>query len=431
MKNLLILFALNATLCSAQWQKVYENTGDYLGHRDVFFTSVDTGFVIGNGFNLLSYIITTNDGFETHSVQEFEDQQLRSIYFTSSEVGYIVGVKNSRINVLKTINNGGEWNIINDSVIVGNPLNIQVLFFNDTLGVITLDNMGFKTTDAGVTWSQIISNPAYGAVDADISGSRLAGVGGSQMRYSDDYGVTFNQVTVISGTSCSEIELWDNKFIATGTIFQGTVSPEFPNHNYARIAFGDFPDQNVQTFSFPNLRSFASVERVSNGALYAVAHPTPLAYPYENVFLKSLDGGFTWYGQEILPGNEPNSQLDNLFCVNDTVCYAALSDLVYKTTNGGGPLLDQVEQVVVSIKEIKDDINFSITPNPTSGQVTIRSETELIKEVKVFDLQGKELLRSYPNDFNVLVDLSKYDSGVYLIQIMAGDKIRTGKIVRE
>ena len=98
MKALLSLFFFLVSIyCSAQWQKVYENTGDYLGHRDVFFTSVDTGFVIGNGFNLLSYIITTNDGFETHSVQEFEDQQLRSIYFTSPEVGYIVGVKNSRI----------------------------------------------------------------------------------------------------------------------------------------------------------------------------------------------------------------------------------------------------------------------------------------------------------------------------------------------
>ena len=40
-------------------------------------------------------------------------------------------------------------------------------------------------------------------------------------------------------------------------------------------------------------------------------------------------------------------------------------------------------------------------------------------------------MKSYPNDFNVVVDLSKFESGVYLIQIMAGDKIRTGKVVRE
>ena len=102
-----------------------------------------------------------------------------------------------------------------------------------------------------------------------------------------------------------------------------------------------------------------------------------------------------------------------------------------KCSSSSDPLLDEVEQIVLSVKEIDDDLNFSIAPNPTSGQVIVTSEKEKIKEVKVFDLQGKELLQSYPNDFNAHIDLSKFESGIYLIQIMAGDKIRTGKIVRE
>src|SRR5690606_26756254 len=123
----------------------------------------------------------------------------------------------------------------------------------------------------------------------------------------------------------------------------------------------------------------------------------------------------------------------SLFCPSESVCYAVGGNnaYIYKTTNGGGPLLDEVTQIVLSVKEIDDDLNFSIAPNPTSGQVLVNSEKEKIKEVKVFDLQGKELFKTYPNDFNALIDLSKFAEGIYLIQIMAGDKIRTGKIVRE
>ena len=100
MKYLLFLFLFFCvTKSHAQWQKVYQNTGDYLGHDDVFFTSVDRGFVIGNGFNSLAYIISTSDGFETYAVQEFENQKLRSIFLISPEVGAIVGVKEYRVNL--------------------------------------------------------------------------------------------------------------------------------------------------------------------------------------------------------------------------------------------------------------------------------------------------------------------------------------------
>src|SRR5690606_39095298 len=112
-------------------------------------------------------------------------------YFTSPEVGYIAGVKNHKIMLFKTIDSGINWEVLNDSIAPANPVNMKLLFFNDTLGVISVDNAGWKTTDAGLTWNQIISTPAYGAAGSDILSSRLAGVEGSQLRYSDDYGVTF------------------------------------------------------------------------------------------------------------------------------------------------------------------------------------------------------------------------------------------------
>ncbi len=147
--------------------------------------------------------------------------------------------------------------------------------------------------------------------------------------------------------------------------------------------------------------------------------------------MKSIDGGGSWYKQDLVePGYYGTMQI---FCPNDSVCYAVggINGRIYKTSNGGGPLLEEVEQIVLSVKEIDDDLNFSISPNPTKNWVTISSDKEKIKEVKVFDMQGKQIVSVYPNDFNATIDLSKFKSGIYLVQIMAGDKIRTGKVLKE
>src|SRR5690606_14079731 len=182
---------------------------------------------------------------------------------------------------------------------------------------------------------------------------------------------------------------------------------------------------------FPYLSRTYGVSWPSENIMYSVCRPIYNEGANERFFMKSIDGGDTWHRQESTMPYYYGTQ--SLFCPSDSVCYAVGGNnaYIYKTTNGGGPLLDEVEQIVLSVKEIDDDLNFSIAPNPTSGEVIVNSEKQKIKEVKIFDLQGKQLLQSYPNDFNAQIDLSKFDSGIYLIQIMAGDKIRTGKIIKE
>ena len=102
---------------------------------------------------------------------------------------------------------------------------------------------------------------------------------------------------------------------------------------------------------------------------------------------------------------------------------------IYKTTNGGGPLLEEVTQVPLSVAEIEDDVNFSLAPNPTSGRFTVSSEKEQIKRVEVFDLQGKAVLTTFPRAFSAEVDLTAFPEGVYLVQVLAGNQILTGKVM--
>jgi len=79
------------------------------------------------------------------------------------------------------------------------------------------------------------------------------------------------------------------------------------------------------------------------------------------------------------------------------------------------------------------DKEISIFPNPTKGK--LRVEISNIEDgdiiiLKVFDLQGKEI---YTNEklSNYDIDLSNYENGVYLLDIILNKEKSYWKIVKE
>ena len=54
-------------------------------------------------------------------------------------------------------------------------------------------------------------------------------------------------------------------------------------------------------------------------------------------------------------------------------------------------------------------------PNPTTGLV--RTNQDLIEQIRVYDLTGKQLIRSEDSS----VDLSTFKNGVYLLQLYRSD----------
>ncbi|MFI5218100.1 MAG: T9SS type A sorting domain-containing protein [Bacteroidia bacterium] len=76
---------------------------------------------------------------------------------------------------------------------------------------------------------------------------------------------------------------------------------------------------------------------------------------------------------------------------------------------------------VNEINSINDEIN--IYPNPVNSELNIQSR-ELISEIKIYDVVGKEFFKSQlqtkSNDFKL--QTSNYTTGVYFIEIISGDK---------
>jgi photosystem II stability/assembly factor-like uncharacterized protein len=135
------------------WSDVYtSNQNEIFG--DVFFTNVNTGYVVGSYGKLLK---TTNAGATWNSttipnVGTF----LNSIYFVNDNTGFVVGGESK---ALKTTDAGATWSVMN--VTSGFLSNNNVFFTDINTGYISHGTGIFKTTNSGSTWFQL-STPSGG-----------------------------------------------------------------------------------------------------------------------------------------------------------------------------------------------------------------------------------------------------------------------------
>ena len=72
-----------------------------------------------------------------------------------------------------------------------------------------------------------------------------------------------------------------------------------------------------------------------------------------------------------------------------------------------------------------------VYPNPTNGEITIANNNAIIREISIYDIFGKLLLKEAPTSYSHQLRLSDYASGVYLLKIVTeSNSIETIKIVK-
>jgi hypothetical protein len=83
---------------------------------------------------------------------------------------------------------------------------------------------------------------------------------------------------------------------------------------------------------------------------------------------------------------------------------------------GDSVTMEIVFDICGSLKSVDKPFSFNVYPNPTNDILFIEGESNTIKSVSVFDLQGREVYRSVENSNITSVDLSDLPTGVYLVQ---------------
>lgn len=73
--------------------------------------------------------------------------------------------------------------------------------------------------------------------------------------------------------------------------------------------------------------------------------------------------------------------------------------------------------------------NFKIYPNPTNNLVFIDSE-EIVGEIKIFDIDGKQLFEVKPTESKINIDLSSFSSGIYILKVNSDSIIESFKLIK-
>ena len=99
---------------------------------------------------------------------------------------------------------------------------------------------------------------------------------------------------------------------------------------------------------------------------------------------------------------------------NDTV-YVAFK-YTGSATDGSTWELDDISLTASSSVGENDKVKFEMYPNPVTDKLSIKSEVNF-ESVQLYNVTGEIVLEKYCNSRSQVLDLSKFDKGVYIIKV--------------
>lgn len=89
--------------------------------------------------------------------------------------------------------------------------------------------------------------------------------------------------------------------------------------------------------------------------------------------------------------------------------------------------ISRIEFTSLNINEIEHNQSLNFYPNPTSGSVYLDIENEIVKNIYIFDLNGKLIITQ--QNINNQIDLSNLQIGTYIIKT-DNQNIKSFKIIK-
>ncbi|MFH6769744.1 T9SS type A sorting domain-containing protein [Gaetbulibacter aquiaggeris] len=76
-------------------------------------------------------------------------------------------------------------------------------------------------------------------------------------------------------------------------------------------------------------------------------------------------------------------------------------------------------------------VHVNAFPNPTKDVVTISSKNKIIKNITLYNLLGKEIIKLQPNSLSTIIDISHFAKGIYIAKISTSSGIGSLKLLKE
>ena len=146
---------------------------------------------------------------------------------------------------------------------------------------------------------------------------------------------------------------------------------------------------------------------------------------YANIFIKNISTN-----QLIQVTDYPNGY-------DGAPSWGTNNTIVFESTVGepdtsSGATLWTIEAPVdgtVGINTISNNNNLQIYPNPTKGIIRINSINEA-KKISVLDISGRIIFEKSKPQQQETIDLSNFDNGIYIINILSDKKVLTTQIIK-
>lgn len=88
---------------------------------------------------------------------------------------------------------------------------------------------------------------------------------------------------------------------------------------------------------------------------------------------------------------------------------------------------DAYDRVLVTVEEVPTAKTLTVFPNPTSNELNVIAAGDFIREVSLYDINGRQLQQyTYQGlDQQHRIDLSSLNSGIYLLKVLfvEGDEV--------
>jgi len=390
---LLLRFVLCSEVSIAQWYQINLPVSGSIYKMQ--FINHNTGWAtIRQSTYLYSLVKSTNSGLNWFVIYS-DSAKVGTIQFINDTIGYALGYANSDL-LLKTTNGGYNWSIMQSS---SSYVYSGFYMINADTGWVNAfyfpSQVTLRTTNGFQTLEQISTG----------GGGTPATLYFFKEKYNGEYCGYVLGAGILSKTTNSGFS-WQ-PFLFSG--FGNVNSFSFLNKDTGWIVYLPSVVQNsqilytsnagqdwVQQFITNTQGDFGNIQAINSNKIWC-------GEVYNNnKILVTTNSGLIWGYQ-----SSPISYNTGIYFY-DTLLGFAWSNLVVRTTNGGGP--------ITQISEIKEQIAnkyqlYQNYPNPFNSSTIFQFEIlkSSIVNMRLYDVLGREVLK--------IIDSKEYNSGVYKVLI--------------
>lgn len=416
-----------------------------------------TNVVKLNSFPCTFYLDVDNDGFKDliaspNAVSGSENYQ--SVWYyknasTTPTVNFVFQKKNFLQEDMMEFGEGA-YPVLFDAdadgkkdLIVGNlgyysvNTNKSKLAFYKNIGTLSSPSFSLITRDYQLLSSYNLYSmaPTFGDLDHDGDQDLIIGESNGQLHYFENIAAFAspaqfsNHVSFYNSIDVGTFaypQLYDVDKNGTLDLIIGSINGKVALYNNSGTVF--IPNFNLQTANLGSIdvrqTSIGSLTGYSMPFMFNDAGVTKLIvgseignlYLYDNID-GNLTGAFNRVDTTLFHVNEgPRCALAYEDITND-----GKRDLFIGNHAGGLAFFNSTNVNQVGIKELFNDENIKIFPNPSSDKITISINDNTFTDVniKCFDIIGKEIFELTTFNKTIQIDVLQFSKGIYFIQLQS------------